>query len=280
MAYATVLVHLNDERRAPRLLDFAIELAQAHSAHLIGLFVVPLPVVLNEWPDLAIAEMIENQRKSYRDEGRRIEALFRDRTRGLTKPAQWRLTDSQYSTAVGALVLHAHAADLVIVPEADPSWHLTHIFDVADAAIMESGRPFLVVPNAGVIKGNPHSVIVAWNSRRESTRAAFDAIPLMQKAAAAEVVWVDARSAGMKAGDLPSSELAAALSRHGIACEAKVIPAADGRVGDALMHYAKTSNADLLVMGAYGHSRLREFVLGGATRDVLRDMSVPVLFSH
>ena len=280
MAYKTVLVHLNNERRAARLIAFATEFAETHGSHLIGLFVVPLPVVLNEWPDIAIAEMIEAQRKAHRDEGKRVGALFREKTKHLSRPSEWRVADSQYATASDALVLNARAADIVIAPQADADWPLTHIFDVADAAILESGRPVLVIPSSGGVTASPARVTVAWNSRRESTRAAFDAIPILQNAAATEVVWADPRVGSNKAGDLPCAELAATLARHGVRSEAKVITAEDSGVGEALLTCAKDSKSDLLVIGAYGHSRLREFVLGSATRQVLKGLSLPVFFSH
>lgn len=280
MSYKTVLVHLNDERRAARLLDFAVPFARAHDAHLIGLYVVPLPVVLNEWPDLAIAEMLEAQRKAYRDEGKRVGELFRAKTSDLPRPSEWRLIESQYATAADALVQAARMADLVIAPQADAKWHLTNTLDAAEAAIMESGRPVLVVPNAGAAEPCPSHVTIAWNGKRESTRAAFDALPIIEKAGRADVVWVDPKPGSAAAGDIPCAELAVTFARHGIKAEARSLQAQDEGVSAALREDAKRSGSGLLVMGAYGHSRLREFVLGGATRNTMHAMTVPVLFSH
>ena len=280
MSYKTVLVHLNDERRAAHMLDYAVPFAQAHQAHLIGLFVVPLPVVLNEWPDIAIAEMIEAQRKAYRDEGARIAAVFKDKTSEMTRPSEWRLIESQYATAAEALVQHARLADIAIAPQADRGWHLTHTLDCAESAIMESGRPVLVIPNAGEASPEPSRVTVAWNGKREATRAVFDALPIIAKAGRADVVWIDPRPGSAAAGDLPGSDLAVMLARHGVQTEAKSVAAADESVGSALKDEVRRSGSGLLVMGAYGHSRLRELVLGGATRNIMQSMTVPVLFSH
>ncbi|HMN38648.1 MAG TPA: universal stress protein [Hyphomicrobium sp.] len=280
MSYKTVLAHINDERRAARLIEFAALFAKAHDAHLIGLFVVPLPVVLNEWPDIAIAEMIESQRKSYREEGGRIEAIFNEKTAFLPRPAEWRQLESQYATVAEALVQNARMADIVIAPQADLSWHLTHTLDGAEAAIMESGRPVLVVPNAGDHQPTPAHVTVAWNGRKEATRAAFDALPIIKKAGQAGIVWVDPRTGSPAAGDLPCAELAVTFARHGVKADAKAIQADDEGVAAALREEAKRNASGLLVMGAYGHSRLREFVLGGATRNTMREMTLPVLFSH
>ena len=280
MSYKTVLVHLNDERRAARLAGFAAAFAQAHDAHLIGLYVVPLPVVLNEWPDIAIAEMIEAQRKAYREEAKRVEAMFREKTSGLARPAEWRLVESQYATVADALVENARMADIAIVAQADSKWHLTHTLDAPEPAVMESGRPILVVPNAGDVQPTPTHITIAWNGKREATRAAFDALPIAQKAGHASIVWIDPRTGSSAAGDLPCAELAATFARHGIKTEARSASAEDSNVATALGDELVRTGSGLLVMGAYGHSRLREFILGGATRNIMHQMTVPVLFSH
>lgn len=280
MSYKTILVHLNDERRAARLAGFAADFAQAHDAHLIGLYVVPLPVVLNEWPDIAIAEMIEAQRKAYREESKRVEALFREATKGLQRPSEWRTIESQYATVADALVENIRMADIAILAQADSSWHLTHTLDAPEPAVMESGRPILVVPNAGDVQATPNHVTIAWNGKREATRAAFDAIPIAEKAGNASIVWVDPRTGSAAVGDLPCAELAATYARHGIKTEARTARADDSNVATALSEELIRTGGGLLVMGAYGHSRLREFILGGATRNVMHHMTVPVLFSH
>lgn len=280
MSYKTVLVHLNDERRAARLIAYATEFAEAHNAHLIGVFIVPLPVVLNEWPDIAIAEMIEAQRKAYREEAERIATTFRSMTKNMSRPSEWRAVESQYATVADALVENARMADIVITAQADSKWHLTSTLDAPEAVIMESGRPVLVIPNAGDLQPKPKHVTVAWNGKRESTRAAFDALPIIELAGSSTLVWVDPRVGSSAAGDLPCAELAATFARHGIKTDAKSVHAEDSSVAAALAEELIRSRSGVLVMGAYGHSRLREFVLGGATRNVMHTMTVPVLFSH
>lgn len=280
MTYKTVLVHLNDERRAARLAGFAAQFAEAHGAHLIGIFIVPLPVVLSEWPDIAIAELIEAQRKSYRDEAKRVAAIFSDRTSGMSRPSEWRVIESQYPTVAECLVESARMADLLIAAQADPAWQYMQTFDAPETAIMEGGRPVLIVPNEGKPEAVAKHVTVAWNGKRESTRAAFDALPAIEKAGAATIVWVDPRTGSSSVGDLPCAELATTFARHGVRIEGANLPADDKDVASALAEHVARTQSGLLVMGAYGHSRLREFVMGGTTRNVMRSMKVPVLFSH
>ena len=123
-------------------------------------------------------------------------------------------------------------------------------------------------------------IVVAWNARRESARAVFDALPLLKKAREVIVVWVNPQEDGEAAGDLPGVDICTALARHGVKCEAtqNIRPSLD--VGATLLTTVKNNASDMLVMGCYGHSRLREFVFGGATRHVLENMTVPVLMSH
>ena len=123
-------------------------------------------------------------------------------------------------------------------------------------------------------------VLVAWNARREAARAVFDALPLLQQAQEVKVIWVNPQDEGGVASDVPAGDICAALARHGVKCEATEVARPQTNVGRTLLMRAAEYGSDLLVMGCYGHSRLREFVLGGASRHVLDHMTIPVLMSH
>ncbi len=123
-------------------------------------------------------------------------------------------------------------------------------------------------------------VLVAWNARREAARAVFDALPLLQQADEVKVVWVNPQAEGAAPVDVPAGDICAALARHGVKCEATEVAHPRSGVGRTLLARAAEYGSDLLVMGCYGHSRLREFVLGGASRHVLEHMTIPVLMSH
>ncbi len=123
-------------------------------------------------------------------------------------------------------------------------------------------------------------VLAAWNARREAARAVFDALPILQRAKEVRVVWVNPQSERELAQDIPAADICAALARHGVQCQAVEEERPHIGVGETLLACAKDYEADLLVTGCYGHTRLREFVFGGASRHVQEHMSIPVLMSH
>lgn len=154
------------------------------------------------------------------------------------------------------------------------------MLDVPERIIIESGRPVLMIPNAGRYPKIGERINVAWNSRREASRAVFDALPLLTAAQRVRIVWVNPQGEKEIAGDLPGAEIAATLARHGVKCEVAPTTSSDIGVGDVILSGLSDDSADLLVMGAWGHSRMRELVFGGATRHILEHMTVPVLMSH
>ena len=147
---------------------------------------------------------------------------------------------------------------------------------------LSSGRPTLVVPYAGCFETTGQRVIVAWDARREAARAISDALPLLQQADHVFAVSINPRVGEEEGehGDLAGADLALLLTRHGVSVQARpVINKAIG-TADILLNQVADEAADLLVMGAYGHSRLRETILGGVTKYVLGHMTVPVLMAH
>jgi nucleotide-binding universal stress UspA family protein len=142
---------------------------------------------------------------------------------------------------------------------------------------MSAGRPVLMVPYAGRFPDTGKRVLIAWNAGREAARAVTDAMPLLSKAQSVEVV---AFGEGGDHGEVPGADLALFLARHGVKATAARQHAPGVDIGNQILSRAADVNADLIVMGAYGHSRLRELALGGATRSVLDAMTVPVLMAH
>jgi nucleotide-binding universal stress UspA family protein len=278
MSYKTILMHCNDERRIGNLLAPAMNLAEHFQGHLIGLSVAPPPIVAGAPSGPPI--IIDAHCALYHAESLAMRALFDDAARGRALVAEWRDEAADGLTVADLVLEHAHAADLVIASQTHAVWPGSEHLDIADRLAIEAGRPVLIVPNAGVHDRIGEKVLVAWNAHREAVRAVFDALPLLQKARDVRVVWVNPQSERELAQDLPAADICVALACHGVKCQATEQVAPRVGVGETLLACAKDFESDLLVMGCYGHTRLREFVFGGASRHVLTHMSVPVLMSH
>lgn len=278
MTLKTILLHVNDERRVTGLVDAASHLATRHEAHLIGLYVMP-PI-----PTFGAtaygAGLIKGELAKMREEAGRVQKAFEAACQSRPFVNEWRLVEAKYEGVAEMVMEHGRAADLIIAGQRDRSWDFSPLLDVPERLTIESGRPVLVVPHSGRFAKFGERVTIAWNGRREAARAVFDALPLLQAAKNVRIIWVNPQDEARAAGDLPTAEIASALARHGVKCEAATAYATDIKVGDTLLSGLTDDGSDLLVMGAYGHSRLREFVFGGATRHILDHMTVPVLMSH
>jgi nucleotide-binding universal stress UspA family protein len=168
---------------------------------------------------------------------------------------------------------------LVVLAQKDPAWPNSGHLDIDDALIMGAGRPALVLPNDGLSTASARRVLIAWSDTREASRAVFDALPLLQLAEDVKVVSIggDKPDPGLEDSDL---DICNTLLRHKVKCKSTELIAAHTDIGRSLTQQAIAHKADLLVMGCYGHSRLSEFVLGGASRYQLRHMMIPVFMSH
>lgn len=281
MACKTILVHCNDTARIEAVLAPAVQLAERFRAHLIGLSVVPpvmvLPAGVPGAPDTVV---VDTHCQDYRRESPKMRTALEAAASGRGFVAEWREVDAGADSVAEVALQHARAADLVIAAQTDPRWAGSIHLDVADRLAMEAGRPVLIVPNGGSRGPIGRKVLIAWNGRREAARAVFDALPILQQAQAVKVIWVNPQDERERAQDLPAADICTALARHGVKCEATEAVRPHAGVGRTLLERAKDHGCDLLVMGCYGHSRLREFVLGGASRHVLDHMTIPVLMSH
>lgn len=179
-----------------------------------------------------------------------------------------------------AMAQAARAADLCVVGQPTPEDQDLDSLAIAEAAFIATGRPALVVPYAGTPATPLRRVLVAWNGSREAARAVHDALPFVVGGVRTTLLVVDPQGLGAVEPDAPGAEIAAHLARHGVTVEVKAIQSGGLPIGDAILSQAADEGADLLVMGGYGHSRLRETVLGGATRQILAQMTLPVLLSH
>ena len=281
MAYKSILVHLNNEGRVARLMSAAMQLALPSNSHVTGLFVVPAaPAKSPLFPMIsggAIASAIDGYRKS----GDNIRSAFDQATSGQPVVGEFRLHQAKRPGYVEAVLDHARPSDIVVAAQKESDWDYADMFDVPDWLAMDSGRPVLIVPKAGEISSLGERVVVAWNNSRESSRAVFDALPLLVKAREVIVLSVEEAAKPEVTNDIAGAEIGATLARHGVKVNVQQVkPGTRGDAGVELLSQVAAHRADLLVMGCFGRSRLREFVLGGASRHELQNATVPVLMSH
>lgn len=206
--------------------------------------------------------------------------MFDAVTAGYELQTEWRQVSDSASIIANATIEHGHQADLVVIGQVDPDNNDGIELDFADRVVMETGRPVILVPNAGKIETIGNRVVVGWNATSEAARATLDAVPLLDAASEVWLTWVDPQRDRSTAGEFPGSEMAASLARHGIKVTTDPVPTSGLQAGDALLNRVTDHGADLLVAGAYGHSRMREYVFGGVTNNLLHHMTVPVLLSH
>ena len=277
MTYKTILMHCNDKRRFNTLLAPTVKLASAFQSHIIGLSVVPPVSVVATGALEAPPIIVDAHCELYRQDVAPMRQQFEAATAGRPVTFEWRDLDAGAFGVVDVVVEHGRTADLIVALQTDADWPFSEWLDVADGVAVESGRPVLIIPNGRDSTQIASRVLVAWNGRREAARAVFDALPLLQQADAVKVMRI---IEGDEDIELPATDICHSLVRHGVKTnKTQRVSAAVGS-GPALMAEADAFDADLVVMGCYGHSRLREFVFGGATRHFLQKMRVPVLMSH
>jgi nucleotide-binding universal stress UspA family protein len=276
MSLKDLLVHVGNDPACAARVDVAINLAVAHDAHLTGIHVLVRPVI----PPYIVAELPpeahEIQSRYLREAGDRSRALFEERARLGGVRHEWRAVEGDL---IETMTLHARYCDLSVVGQGiDSDDHERALGMLPAELALAVGRPVLIVPRYGTFSTLGERVLVAWNGSREATRALNDALPILQRARKVTVLSVNPDSEpGQR---IPAADITLHLVRHGVSAEAASTAADSISIGDALLSYSADLVADLIVMGAYGHSRLRERVLGGVTRHLLQSMTAPVLMSH
>jgi nucleotide-binding universal stress UspA family protein len=257
--------------------DFAVSVAATFSAHLsaVAFLYDPIlpPVDMAGIPaDIVESIRAENERAAKAAAGR-----FDEATREAALSADVRTAAASEAGAPNAFAQIARRFDLSIVAQPDPGTPGPGD-RVAEAALFGSGRPVLVVPYIQRAGLKLDRLMVCWDGGRSAARAVGDAMPFIVRAKATEVVIVASEAA--KSDEMPGADIAHHLARHGAKVEVKRIVSTETDVANTILSHAADSSADFLVMGGYGHSRLREFVLGGATRGILASMTLPTLMAH
>ena len=280
MSYRTILVSLNEVGRLAELATAAASLGRETGAHVSGLYVIPAVQVYPSVGFAAAPQVFEGNRSFFKDNSQRVKQGFEEAMRREGLPHDVHLLDAQTPVIAEEVIAIGRSADLLVVSATNPDEITGVERDFVEQVVMAVGRPVIVLPAKGDPRISLKDIVIGWDGSREAARAAFDALPLLKKAETVHVVRIDPQKDPALRGSIPGADLAGTLARHGIKADAQGYPTDGLDEGQALMRCAEDNGSGLIVMGAYGHSRLAEFIFGGATRFMLTRMSRPVLMSH
>jgi nucleotide-binding universal stress UspA family protein len=271
-----VVVNLSSQGPRDFAAEYATSIAAMFGAHITGVSFVYEPVIPDGMLGGVPVDLIELQRQENSKAANDAISRFAGAAKKAGLSAETRLLDATFGGAATRFAQISRRFDLVVVGQAQreggPADDL-----VIEGALFESGRPLVVVPYIQRRGITLERVLACWDGSRTAARAIGDAMPFLERAKAVEVVIV---AEERKSEEMTGANMSAHLVRHGVAASVKRIAKGDIAIQDALLSYAADSGADFMVMGGYGHSRLREFILGGVTRGILASMTLPVLMSH
>ena len=260
-------------------VEFAAALAKEHGAHLTGVFIQPEPAV-SQAEMYARGKAIHDIVEAHDAQLRGIEAdrrqLFERAAAGHGIRAEWRVLSG---VTIRDAAKHARYGDLAVVARHDPLDQRGSDPGLVESIVLTSGRPTIVLPPRCATR-RVRRVVVGWNAEREAARAVADALPLLLRAEAVAVLTIDTDDRPGGHGQEPGADVARHLARHGTKVDVRQLSSGGEDAGHVLLSQAEAFRADLVVIGAYGHSRLTEWVFGGVTRTVLREARLPVLMSR
>lgn len=284
MGYKEILVSVDTAPAGAARLDLAAALAERFAAHLIGLHTSLMPLLppsggyFDHFDRSLIDELYGEFSDRLREREEAARSLFESVTEKRRLAAEWRVA-AGYPSENAAL--HGRYVDLIVLGQSNPDDTEAVLFAPRPEEVaLAAGCPVLVVPYAGRFEECGRRVLVAWNASRAATRAVNDAMPLLARAETVTVLCVDPGQDRRAHGEVPGMDIAVHLARHGVTASVATTVSGGIGIGNALLSWAGDNGADLLVMGAYGHARVREVLLGGATRTILESMTLPVLISH
>ncbi|MFC0397301.1 universal stress protein [Paraburkholderia rhizosphaerae] len=279
MSYRSLMVHLDNSEHAQQRLELALRIARQFDAQLIGLYVTFTPDSRAFFVMAGTADYYTEHMRRREQRRGALERLFQAECARAKVTGHFLCSNGHGNRAA---TQQARVADLVIAGQTDPNDPESFIDDhFAEHLVMAAGRPVLFVPYAGVFPDVGRRILIAWDGSREAARAAYDALPFLSRAKQSTVVTVHGAASEAPGARIPGADIALALARHGADIDVLELEGwTDARVGDTLLTCAHEHGCDMIVMGAYGHARWQEAVMGGATRTVLQSMTVPVLMSR
>lgn len=276
MDVKTILVHLADDEECERRLKVALKLAQIHNAHVTALFITkPLAMPAAVAGRAASSVFLESAYEASRARARRLSTEFKDMADRANVDHTWIVEDGEH---LGHLRYHAHVSDLVVVSQINQALNFEDHFRVrlAEELVMDIGAPVLIVPRNFEAALDPKHVLVCWKMTYESVRAVRGSLAFLKRAELVTVLSIDESEESM----LSATEVVSYLQRHGVTADAELVPSSDRSVADTLIEQAEQRRAQMMVMGAYGHSRMRELLFGGVTREMFQKMRLPVIMAH
>ncbi|WP_119269525.1 universal stress protein [Taklimakanibacter deserti] len=280
MSFRTILTNLNETANNEAVIATAATLAREFEARVTGLYVVPAAPVYPAARYEPIPEMFETHREFFRRQSASVEAAFRAGFPEGSARHRLRIDKSASPLIADSVIESGRCYDLILLSKTDTKSELGVELDFVPRIAVAAGRPVMVVPFKKPMTSVPETVVIGWNGSREAARALFDSLPILQRAKTIHVIWVDPPAERSRSETSPGEGIADALNLHGIKVVVTPVAGSDKTAGEILLQKAADAGAGLLVIGAYGHSRLSEFILGGVTRTVLRDMKCSVLLSH
>lgn len=279
MSYKTVLVHVDETSRSNLRVKIAAEIAMLDNAHLVGTAVTGVSRFIYQDGNISASDPNLTIHLNFlRERAEKAVAGFNKIVTDLGVPS--------YESAIandeagGGIGLQARYSDLVVLGQTNPDEPSPSVLpDFPEYIVMNSGRPVLIIPYAGDFTTVAKRPLISWDASRESTRAVTDAIPLLKQADLVQVAIFNSKSSSDAHGEQPGADIALFLARHGVKVEVSVHKTSTD-IGNALLSLSHDLDSDMIVMGGYGHSRLREMIMGGVTRTILESMTIPVLMSH
>jgi nucleotide-binding universal stress UspA family protein len=275
-----IFIPLLRSRSDAAALDAAIALGERHQAHLSALVTIehPMPVV----SDLGYVALDVDQELlvQARQSAARLVASTRERFARTSLSTEVRSTETMLLWSEESAAMQARHADLTVLGGRDPDATGPHFALNFKSLLLQSGRPILMVPTEARLRLPLRRVVLAWRPTREATRALHDALPLLSLDTVIDVLMIDPQVGEGSHGPQPGADIAVHLARHGYQVQVLAQPSQGQSSGNAILTHLREADADLLVMGGYGHARWREAVLGGCTRTVLEGARQPVLFAH
>jgi nucleotide-binding universal stress UspA family protein len=260
-------------------VETALLYAKVYQAHLTGLHLVPYPIIPiygGNFPE-TIPYISSEQLKQSENTANKIRDMFKKKAAEQAVPCDWKEIDG---VDVRYIIDNARYTDVVIVPQGYSRYGEDNTQKIDDYLSIHLARPLIITPDLKKVFNLPKRVVIAWNESHEAARAVHDALPFLKYAEQIQIISVAANKKEEKKYMIFDNDLRKHLSHHEINVEVKSLDRSTKGTGKTILEGALEYDADIIVMGAYGHTRLKEVILGGATRYLLRHTTIPLFLSH